>query len=143
MWFLPISMLVTTTILAIPLGRYLAWIMDGKYHAPRVFRWFEKRLDTGPQNWKQYTASILIFNTVLFVFGYIVLVAAAVDAPKSTGQGDAGPDDHPAFGNFVHDQYRSAALLRRSYTSRISARSSSVLPTSSCRLRSGFAVSRR
>ncbi len=73
MWFLPISMLVTTTILAIPLGRYLAWIMDGKYHAPRVFRWFEKRLDTGPQNWKQYTASILIFNTVLFVFGYIVL----------------------------------------------------------------------
>ena len=73
MWFLPISMLVTTTILAIPLGRYLAWIMDGKYHAPRVFRWFEKWLDTGPQNWKQYTASILIFNTVLFVFGYIVL----------------------------------------------------------------------
>src|SRR5580704_10761723 len=47
--------------------------MDGKYHAPRMFRWFEERLDTGPQNWKQYTASLLIFNTVLFVFGYIVL----------------------------------------------------------------------
>jgi len=73
MWLLPISMLVTTTLLAIPLGRYLAWIMDGKYHPPRLFRWFEKRLDTGPQNWKQYTASLLIFNTVLFVFGYVVL----------------------------------------------------------------------
>ena len=73
MWLLPISMLVTTTILAIPLGKYLAWIMDGKYHPPRLFRWFEKRLDTGPQNWKQYTASLLIFNTVLFVFGYVVL----------------------------------------------------------------------
>ncbi len=47
--------------------------MDGKYHAPRMLRWFEKRLDTGPQNWKQYTASILLFNTVLFVFGYVVL----------------------------------------------------------------------
>ncbi len=73
MWLLPISMLVTTTILAIPLGKYLAWIMDGKYHPPRLFRWFEARLDTGPQNWKQYTASLLTFNTVLFVFGYVVL----------------------------------------------------------------------
>jgi len=73
MWFLPVSMLVTTTLLAIPLSRYLAFIMDGKYHAPRMLRWFEKRLDTGPQNWKQYTASLLIFNSVLFVFGYVVL----------------------------------------------------------------------
>jgi K+-transporting ATPase ATPase A chain len=73
MWFLPVSMLVTTTILAIPLSRYLAFIMDGKYHAPRMLRWFEKRVDSGPQNWKQYTASLLIFNTVLFVFGFLVL----------------------------------------------------------------------
>jgi K+-transporting ATPase ATPase A chain len=73
MWFLPISMLVTTTLLAIPLSWYLAWIMDGKYHAPRLLHWFEERLDTGPQNWKQYTASLLIFNSVLFVFGYVVL----------------------------------------------------------------------
>ena len=73
MWFLPISMLVTTTILAIPLSKYVAWIMDGKYHPPRVFRWFESKLNLGPQNWKQYTASLLIFNSILFVFGYIVL----------------------------------------------------------------------
>jgi potassium-transporting ATPase potassium-binding subunit len=66
-------MLVTTTILAIPLSRYLAWIMDGKYQPPRALQWFEKRLDAGPQNWKQYTASLLIFNSVLFVFGYVVL----------------------------------------------------------------------
>ena len=31
MWSLPISMLVATTLLAIPLSRYLAWIMDGRY----------------------------------------------------------------------------------------------------------------
>ncbi len=73
MWLLPISMLVFTTMLAIPLSKYLAWIMDGKYHAPAFLRWFEKRLDSGPQNWKQYTASLLVFNTVLFVFGFVVL----------------------------------------------------------------------
>jgi K+-transporting ATPase ATPase A chain len=73
MWFLPISILVATTILAIPLSRYLAWIMNGKYHAPRILRWFEGRVNSGPQNWKQYAASLLVFNTVLFVFGFAVL----------------------------------------------------------------------
>ena len=36
MWLLPISILITTTLLAIPLSRYLAWIMNGKYRAPTV-----------------------------------------------------------------------------------------------------------
>jgi K+-transporting ATPase ATPase A chain len=72
-WLLPIAILVVTTILALPLGRYLAWIMNGHYKAPRFFHWFETRLDSGPQNWKQYTVSVLLFNTVLFVFGFTVL----------------------------------------------------------------------
>ena len=72
-WLLPIAILVVTTILAIPLGRYLAWIMNGKYKAPRFLHWFEARLDSGPQNWKQYTVSILLFNTVLFGFGFAIL----------------------------------------------------------------------
>src|SRR5258705_3517074 len=46
--------------------------MDGKYKAPKVFRWFEARLNSGPQNWKQYTVSLLVFNTVLFIFGFLV-----------------------------------------------------------------------
>src|ERR1022692_652991 len=73
MWILPISMLVVTTLLAIPLSRYMTRIMDGKYRVPRILGWFEQRLNCGPQNWKQYTVSLLIFNTVLFVFGFIVL----------------------------------------------------------------------
>lgn len=73
MWFLPISILVGTTILAVPLSKYLAWIMNGKYHAPAFLHFFESRLDSGPQNWKQYVASMLIFNTVLFLFGFAVL----------------------------------------------------------------------
>src|SRR5450432_4394637 len=81
MWFLPISILVVTTIFAIPLSRYLAWIMNGKYHAPAFLRWFEKRLDSGPQSWKQYAASMLIFNTMLFVFGFAVLAMQRENMP--------------------------------------------------------------
>jgi K+-transporting ATPase ATPase A chain len=73
MWLLPISIIVFTIIIAVPLSRYMAKIMDGKYRAPGVLRWFEKSLDSGPQNWKQYTVALLAFNIVLFVYGYIVL----------------------------------------------------------------------
>jgi K+-transporting ATPase ATPase A chain len=72
-WLLPIAILVVTTILAVPLSRYLAWIMNGEYKTPRFFQWFEACLDSGPQNWKQYTVSILLFNTALFVFGFAIL----------------------------------------------------------------------
>ena len=41
--------------------------------APAFLRWFEKRVDSGPQNWKQYTVALLVFNVVLFVFGFLVL----------------------------------------------------------------------
>ena len=72
-WFLPFLLLATATVIAFPLSRYMAWIMDGKYRPLPVFGWFEKRLDSGPQNWKQYTGSLLIFNTILFIFGFLVL----------------------------------------------------------------------
>lgn len=72
-WLLPIALLATATILAFPLSRYTAWIMDGKYRPLPVFRWFEKRLDSGPQNWKQYAGSLLLFNTLMFVFSFLVL----------------------------------------------------------------------
>jgi K+-transporting ATPase ATPase A chain len=73
-WLLPISLMVVAGLLAFPLSRYFAWIMDAKYRPKPVFGWFEKRLDSGPQYWKQYAGSLLVFNTLLFVFGYLVLV---------------------------------------------------------------------
>jgi K+-transporting ATPase ATPase A chain len=91
MWLLPISMLVFTTLLAIPLSRYLAWIMDGKYHAPGFFRWFEQKVDSGPQDWKQYTAALLIFNTVLFVYGFIVLCVQPIAPVNPRGLGILAP----------------------------------------------------
>ena len=72
-WFLPFLILAATTALAIPLSRYLAWILDGRYHAPRFLRWIEARVDTGPQSWTQYAVSMLLFNTVMFAFGFAVL----------------------------------------------------------------------
>jgi K+-transporting ATPase ATPase A chain len=71
-WFLPLALLATATIIAFPLSRYIAWIMDGKY-CFTVFNWFEKRIHDEGQNWKQYIGSLLLFNTVLFIFSYLVL----------------------------------------------------------------------
>jgi len=72
-WFLPVLLLAVTTALAIPLSRYCAWIMDGKYRAPAGLRWLESLLNTGPQDWKQYAVALLLFNLVMFVFGFAVL----------------------------------------------------------------------
>jgi potassium-transporting ATPase potassium-binding subunit len=91
MWLLPIAILVVTTLLAIPLSKYLTWIMDGKYRPLPIFRWIEARLDSGPQNWKQYTASLLLFNTVLFVFGFIVLMIQPWMPLNSLGRGMLAP----------------------------------------------------
>ena len=46
--------------------------MDGKYHAPG-FCAIEGLLDTGAQNWKQYAVALLLFNAVMFIFGFVVL----------------------------------------------------------------------
>lgn len=78
MWTLPLLILLTTILLSIPVGRYLAWIMDGRFQAPPWLRWFEQRVDTGTQNWKQYTIALMLFNTVMFVFGYALLQSQAL-----------------------------------------------------------------
>ena len=73
MWFLPLSIIVFTIIIAFPLSKYMTGIMEGKHHAPRIFCWVEKQLDSGEQDWKQYTVALLVFNTALFVYGYLIL----------------------------------------------------------------------
>jgi K+-transporting ATPase ATPase A chain len=85
-WFLPFLILAVTTALAIPFSRYLAWIMDGRYRAPWFLRWIEARVDTGPQNWKQYAISMLLFNVVMFVFGFAVLALQPVMSLNPDGK---------------------------------------------------------
>ena len=91
MWLLPLLILVIAAALSVPLSRYLAWIMDGQYRAPRVFRWCEERLDTGPQNWRQYTAALLIFNGVLFIYGFLVLAVQPLAPLNPLGRGMLEP----------------------------------------------------
>ena len=82
MWLLPILIVGTTVLLSIPMSWYLAGIIDGKFRAPRPLLWVERQLDTGPQNWKQYAFSLMLFNTVMFLFGY-ALLAFQPDLPMN------------------------------------------------------------
>ncbi len=72
-WLLPIALIATATVIAFPLGGYLAWIMDDQYTPPPILRWIENRLNSGPQNWKVYTITLLIFSTILFIFSFVIL----------------------------------------------------------------------
>src|SRR5271168_4657838 len=91
MWLLPISIIVFTILIAIPVSRYMARIMDGNYKAPRMFGWFEKRMDSGPQNWKQYTVALLVFNIVLFVYDFVILSLQPVMPLNPRGLGALAP----------------------------------------------------
>ncbi len=82
-WILPLAILVTATLVAFPLSRYMTWIMEGKYRPLPVFGWIEKRLDSGPQNWKQYTVSLLVFNVSAVRLRLCGFGNPAVDAAES------------------------------------------------------------
>ncbi len=91
MWTLPILLLVVTILLSIPLSRYFAIVMEGSLKVPGFLRWFERRLDSGPQDWKQYTVSLLIFNAMLFIFGFIVLCLQPIAPLNPLGRGILAP----------------------------------------------------
>ncbi|HEV3438792.1 MAG TPA: potassium-transporting ATPase subunit KdpA [Gemmata sp.] len=97
MWLLPALIVVLSVSLSIPVGRYLAWIIDGKFRPPAPLRWIERQLDTGPQSWKQYVVSLVLFNMVMFLFGYTVLALQPLlplnqhDAAFPDGKGMLAP----------------------------------------------------
>ena len=76
MWILPLLVVGTTIVLAIPLGLCMARIFDGRFHGPSWLRWVEARMDTGPQSWKQYAVALLYFNVAIFIVGFAGLVVA-------------------------------------------------------------------
>src|SRR6266436_9123755 len=73
MWTLPILIFATVFILAIPMGLYMARVFDGGLRLPAWLHWIEEKLDTGPQDWKQYCVAFMLFNIVTFVVGFAVL----------------------------------------------------------------------
>jgi K+-transporting ATPase ATPase A chain len=90
-WLLPLLLVATTVVLSVPVGLYLAWVMDGRYRAPGPLRWLEGRLDTGPQSWKQYALALVLFNTVMFVFGFLVLALQPLLPLNPDGKGMLAP----------------------------------------------------
>ncbi len=91
MWTLTILLLAVTILLSIPLSRYFAWIMDGRYKAPRLLAWFEGRLNTGPQDWKQYVVAMLVFTAALFTYGFVVLCLQPIAPLNPLGRGILAP----------------------------------------------------
>jgi potassium-transporting ATPase potassium-binding subunit len=91
MWTLPILLLAVTILLSIPLSRYFACVMDGRYKAPPFLAWFEKKLDSGQQNWKQYVVAMVVFTIALFTYGYVVLCLQPVAPLNPLGRGLLGP----------------------------------------------------
>lgn len=73
MWTLPLLILGLTILCAVPLGRYMSRVFDGTLPVPKWLAWFERTLDTGEQDWKKYTYSLLLFNVAIFVIGFSVL----------------------------------------------------------------------
>lgn len=69
MWLLPLLIVGLAAGLSVPLGRYMARVLDRPAAGNRV----ERLLDTGPQNWKQYCFSLLGFNFLALVAGFAVL----------------------------------------------------------------------
>jgi potassium-transporting ATPase potassium-binding subunit len=92
-WILPVLIVVTTLVLSVPVGYYLAWINDGRYRAPGWLRRLESRIDTGPQPWKQYVLALLLFSTMMFVFGFILLAVQPLvgDGLNPDGKGMLAP----------------------------------------------------
>src|ERR1700693_3425707 len=91
MWLLPALLLATAIVLSIPLSAYFAWLMDGKYRAPRPLRMIEELLDTGPQDWKQYVLALVVFSVALFVFGFVVLSLQPLAPLNPLGRGMLAP----------------------------------------------------
>ena len=91
MWTLPILIVITSVLLSIPVGFYLARVMDGRLAVPRWLAWFERRVDTGPQNWKQYAIALLLFNTVMFVVAFVCLAVQPVAPLNPDGKVMLGP----------------------------------------------------
>jgi len=69
MILLPVLVIGLTIVLSIPLGRYMARVLDrdGPQNA------MERQLDTGKQTWKQYVYSMLISNVLILLVGFLVL----------------------------------------------------------------------
>src|SRR5262245_23543935 len=91
MWTLPILILLLTFVLSVPLGLFMAWVFEGRYRLPRWLEWIERRVHTGPQDWKRYSLAFMLFNVVTFLVGYLVLTLQPYLPLNPDGKGMLSP----------------------------------------------------
>jgi K+-transporting ATPase ATPase A chain len=90
-WLLPLLVLGITLPLSVPVGFYLAWVMDGRYRPPAWLRRVEGLVDTGTQSGKQYLLALLAFNALLFGVGFLLLALQPVLPLNPDGKGMLAP----------------------------------------------------
>src|SRR4051812_47546421 len=71
-WIFPCVALALSAALAVPAGRLVARVMD---RAPARH---EAIFDTGPQDWKSYSLSLLAFNSLAFVAACVLLATQPI-----------------------------------------------------------------
>jgi K+-transporting ATPase ATPase A chain len=123
-WLLPLLIVAAALALSIPVGRYVAWIADGKYRPPSWLRWLENRFNTGPQTWKEYLVSLLIFNMVMFAVAFVVLALQPVLPLNPDGKKMLGPTTifHTTISFFTNNsQQHYAGEQHLSYFSQLVA----------------------
>ena len=69
MWLLPLLIVGLAVVLAVPLGLFMARVLD----RPGPANWLERLLDTGPQSAKHYLLAMLVCNVGAFALGYVML----------------------------------------------------------------------
>ncbi|MBL8797772.1 MAG: potassium-transporting ATPase subunit A [Planctomycetia bacterium] len=90
-WLLPVLVVGITIALSVPLGIYMASVLDERWRAPALRRWFERRVDTGPQDWKQYAVALLLWNVLTFIVGFLILQFQAFLPLNPDGKGLLSP----------------------------------------------------
>jgi K+-transporting ATPase ATPase A chain len=71
MWTLPLLILAVLVALSIPLGLFMARVLDRGGATNAV----ERAVDTGRQTWKQYAVAMLLFNVAVWLVGFGVLAS--------------------------------------------------------------------
>lgn len=94
---IPILIMGLTLVLAWPLGRYMRWAMDPVSAGSRRLAYEHRcerllgRFVGVKQNWKQYVASMLVFNLVMFLLVYVILTTQGVHPLNPDGKAAMEP----------------------------------------------------
>jgi K+-transporting ATPase ATPase A chain len=95
LWALPILLILGCVLLSVPLGRYMAWAMDGGGAAARLDRAVTLaggRLTRGEQGWRGYLVSLLVFNAIMFATAFVLLTTQGALPLNLDGKAGLSPD---------------------------------------------------